>query len=804
MLDGIRLIFSISRRRPSCSQLFMSLVATGIAIVLTACGASDRSFSSASAAANFSGIARGGQQPISNAAIQLYAMSTLADGAAAIPMLATPVLTGSDGRFSVTGTYTCPSASSQMYLVASGGNPGLSEGSNNANAALMTLLGPCGNLSNSTHVVINEITTIASVYALSSFMTSYQEVGSSSSDVGSLTYAVSIGNELADFATGTTPGPALPNGATAPVQKLITLADILAACVNSSGGTAGDSTACGKLFSQTSDSQGFPTDTIAAALSIAQSPTQNVAPIFELSTPITAFAGSLTVAPDDWTLQITSSVPSPNLSPAPGTFNAEQYVTLSETAAAAKMYYTTDGSAPSTSSTLYSGPVPVSASSTIRAIAVAGGISSLPTVGTYVISPVNVSMSPAAIVLSSSQTEAFTATVSGSSNTAVTWSLRPAVGTMSPTGLYAAPASVVAAQTIMVTATSAVEPSVSTSATVSLVPPVSVALTPASVTLAPSATQAFIATVSNGSNAAVTWAISGAGCNGSSCGTISSSGLYTAPASVPTSATITITVSSVSNPTQSASASVTIVPAQAAGYSLAWQDTFSPLNITTSNTAGSNWYDPGLWNFGTYGAITNPTGYANLNWVSSQVYSTNMSTCFSYGVAPCRSWAFGYFEASMAFNDVTGNWPVVWLQALNYNRNMVHTGPELDIFEWQSNTPSVGYSTLHTWVNGTETGTNSGSNSWTLPRGTVLSKFNTYGALWTATSISWYFNDTLVETIDTTAAPYNTQFNGQYPMFFAFLESAGCNWVLYQTSPCSGQASPLNMQVQWVHVYTSH
>ncbi|MBV8143608.1 MAG: chitobiase/beta-hexosaminidase C-terminal domain-containing protein, partial [Gammaproteobacteria bacterium] len=64
----------------------------------------------------------------------------------------------------------------------------------------------------------------------------------------------------------------------------------------------------------------------------------------------------------------------PTLAPAPGTYGSAQSVTLADTTAGASIYYTTNGSTPTTSSTLYSGtPVPVSSSETIQAIAVASG-----------------------------------------------------------------------------------------------------------------------------------------------------------------------------------------------------------------------------------------------------------------------------------------------------------------------------------------------------------------------------------------------------------------------------------------------
>jgi hypothetical protein len=69
---------------------------------------------------------------------------------------------------------------------------------------------------------------------------------------------------------------------------------------------------------------------------------------------------------------------SPTFSVAAGTYTTVQTVTISDTTTGAAIYYTTNGSTPTTSSTLYSGPITVGASETITAIATATGYAPSP------------------------------------------------------------------------------------------------------------------------------------------------------------------------------------------------------------------------------------------------------------------------------------------------------------------------------------------------------------------------------------------------------------------------------------------
>jgi uncharacterized protein (TIGR03118 family) len=77
----------------------------------------------------------------------------------------------------------------------------------------------------------------------------------------------------------------------------------------------------------------------------------------------------------------------PSFSPAPGSFSTGPYVGITSSTPGAKIYYTTDGSTPTTSSTLYSNTIWVTATTTIKAMAVAPGwTDSTVTSGTFTIS----------------------------------------------------------------------------------------------------------------------------------------------------------------------------------------------------------------------------------------------------------------------------------------------------------------------------------------------------------------------------------------------------------------------------------
>jgi uncharacterized repeat protein (TIGR03803 family) len=86
----------------------------------------------------------------------------------------------------------------------------------------------------------------------------------------------------------------------------------------------------------------------------------------------------------------------PTFSPPSGNYTSTQSVTISDSTGDSAIYYTTDGSAPTTSSIPYIGAITVTASESIKAVAVAPGFSnSAVATAVYTISTPDFSLSPA-------------------------------------------------------------------------------------------------------------------------------------------------------------------------------------------------------------------------------------------------------------------------------------------------------------------------------------------------------------------------------------------------------------------------
>jgi hypothetical protein len=266
------------------------------------------------AASSIHGNVHGGRQPIQGSTITVYAVGTTGYGSSATALAST--LSDTSGNFSFSPTaYTCPQSNTPVYILATGGDPGSGI---NPSVVLAASLGSCTQAQSAT-VNINEVTTAATAYALAQFFTN--TLGSASPDSfggpsNTLSSTVTYSKGLVAANTYTVPtlvnlgsGTASPSTSSVTVEatKLNSIANTLAACVNTTGATSTveTTTICGQLFAATLPPGGTtrPSDTLQAAVQMARYPYQNVSTLFGLAPAAAPFVPVLTSI-NDWTLGV--------------------------------------------------------------------------------------------------------------------------------------------------------------------------------------------------------------------------------------------------------------------------------------------------------------------------------------------------------------------------------------------------------------------------------------------------------------------------------------------------------------------
>ena len=183
--------------------------------------------------------------------------------------------------------------------------------------------------------------------------------------------------------------------------------------------------------------------------------------------------------------------------------------------------------------------------------------------------PVAVTVTPATATVLTGAMQTFTAAVTNTANIVVTWSVNGVnggnsmVGMISSAGVYTAPTTVPTPAAVTIKATSVADTTKSAMATVTIAAPIAVTVTPGMANVTAGMTRMFTAAVTGNSNTAVNWSVNGVAGGNSSVGMISTSGAYTAPMTVPSPATVTITAVSAVDSTKMGSAQATVMPAAA-------------------------------------------------------------------------------------------------------------------------------------------------------------------------------------------------------------------------------------------------
>jgi hypothetical protein len=255
--------------------------------------------------------------------------------------------------------FTCPDANMPVYVTSTGGNPGITSSTtiNNTYAAVGAYIGPCSTAAAKRGLVVDEATTVGLVFATAQFSGAAQAAGVASGSAGATTIgsvsgttaanggnigapigtisggtltvtnqlaytniqnAFATANNLVNVSTGLA-GPVSASGIAndsigpySTTNKINTIADILAYCVQTDGLSTDTPPACTNLASSTtgvtpkigSTALTAPTDTFQMAQYMALSPTTNIATVYGYASAKPFFTPTSTSAPFDWTLAI--------------------------------------------------------------------------------------------------------------------------------------------------------------------------------------------------------------------------------------------------------------------------------------------------------------------------------------------------------------------------------------------------------------------------------------------------------------------------------------------------------------------
>ncbi len=308
-------------------------------------------------AAAITGHVHGGNQPIAFATVTINTAGAAGVGSPGTVLATTTTADDNAGSFSFTkdptngvtypstgSTYSCPSSGDPLvYIKAVGGNtlnthdPAV----NNTASVFLAPLGRCREINTSTFLNITEVTTAATLAALQQYTDPAAEViGADSTGIAyqAITNSFNLISSLVNLSTGTAVNSTtfaggsvnFSNGvtsksvtATPEAAKINTIANIIAACVNT---TSASSTPCQTLFTNATPpaysvtarpyNGNIPfspaTDVLQAAYFMFTNPTNgsttHLANLYNLPGGVGApFSPALTAIPTDWTVGISYS-----------------------------------------------------------------------------------------------------------------------------------------------------------------------------------------------------------------------------------------------------------------------------------------------------------------------------------------------------------------------------------------------------------------------------------------------------------------------------------------------------------------
>jgi hypothetical protein len=235
------------------------------------------------------------------------------------------------------------------------------------------------------------------------------------------------------------------------------------------------------------------------------------------------------------------------------------------------------------------------------------------------------------------------------------------------------------------------------------------------------------------------------------------------------------------------------------GYSRVFSDEFDTLDGTLGTAENDNFKWNNMWyrSAPPAGSIAASNGVLRLNSRRSDGFpDLNISTRRATQ-GGSSAWTYGYFEARMRWTGGQGHWPAFWLLNLEHaflaDAACPTLNSELDIFEGQGSQPNRVYTALHRNTSNRCSVPNTYKpfpNWWDAPSSTTGTTWHTFSALWTSSTIKWYFDG--VQINQTT--PHDST---HAPMFVVLQSDAG-GW---EGDPNATTPDNLVTEFDWVRVW---
>ena len=315
------------------------------------------------------------------------------------------------------------------------------------------------------------------------------------------------------------------------------------------------------------------------------------------------------------------ALPTPSVSPATATVapsGTQQFSVVNLPSGVTAAWYISPASGSISTAGMYTAPSNVASQTTVTVTAKNNyTFAVLGTASLTVDASPTPSVSPATATVAPSGTKQFSVVNLPSGDT-VTWSISPASGSISTAGMYTAPTSVASQTTVTVTAKSSSTVLGTASVTLQASPKPSVS--PATATVAPSGTKQF-SVVNLPSGDTVTWSISPAS------GSVSTAGMYTAPTSVASQTTVTVTAKSSSTVLGTASVTLQASPKPSVSPATATvapsgTKQFSVVNLPSGDTV--TWsVSPATGSVSSAGLYTAPSNVASQTTVTVTAKSSS-------------------------------------------------------------------------------------------------------------------------------------------------------------------------------------